>query len=128
MSNSKDENVILLADPSSGPPPKTDMYFSERAMIRSGLIDTVRFAIAVGLGWAFMFIIISIVGVIGGGRLLDFSILIYPNFNTSVILAVIIGFALSFLYAFIFAIIVGVLYNSLVRRQLIEQESWETYS
>jgi hypothetical protein len=128
MSNSKDGNVILLADPSSGPPPKTDLYFSERAMIRSGLIDTVMFGIAVGLGWAFMFIIISIVGVIGGGKLLDFSSLIYPNFNVGVLLAIIIGFALSFVFAFIFGIIVGILYNSLVRRQLIEQESWETYS
>lgn len=128
MSNSNDEKIILLADPSSGPPPKTDMYFSERAMIRSSLLDAVKFGIALGLAWAFMFIIISIIGVIGGGKLLDFSNLLYPNLNTSVLFAFIIGFAFSFLYAFVFGIIVGVLYNSLVRRQLIEQESWETYS
>lgn len=125
MSNSSDEKGILLADPSAPPPPKTDMYYSERAMVRSGLIDTVRFGIAVGLGWAFMFIIISIVGSIGQGKLLDFYNLIYPNLKLSVLLTFLIGFAISFLYAFIFGIIVGILYNSLVRSQLFEEESWE---
>jgi len=116
MSKLKDQKAYDLADPSSGPPPKSHLFGPGGALAPANLIDTVRFSLALGFGWAVMFLIISIVKALAGGNLLDFASQIYPNFYVSVPIALIIGLIISFLYAFIFGVLVGVFFNKLVKK------------
>jgi tetrahydromethanopterin S-methyltransferase subunit F len=126
--SSNEEQVILLTDPRTGPPPAgTDMFFSRSSQIKTNLIDSVRFGIAIGLAWAIMFIIISIIVWISGSSALGFFKVIYPGYISNTMLGIAIGFLWSFLYGFIFGIIMAILYNSLVRKTILESEGWETY-
>jgi tetrahydromethanopterin S-methyltransferase subunit F len=125
--SSNDEQVMLLTDPQTGPPP-TDMFFSRSSQIKTNLIDTLRFGIAIGLAWAIMFIIISIIVWISGSSALGFFEIIYPGYISNAISGIAVGFAWSFVYGFIFGIIIAILYNSLVRKTILESEGWETYS
>ncbi len=124
--SSNEEQVMLLTDPQTGPPP-TDMFFSRSSQIKTNLIDTLRLGIAIGLAWAIMFIIISIIVWISGSSALGFFKLIYPGYISNTFLGIAVGFAWSFVYGFIFGIIIAILYNSLVRKTILESEGWETY-
>ncbi|MFX0139365.1 MAG: hypothetical protein ACFFDN_37340 [Candidatus Hodarchaeota archaeon] len=129
MNRSKENNILLLGDPQVDPPPNTDMFFSERALLRTNQIDTPKFGIAVGLGWGVIFVFMSIIALItthGAG--LAFFKDIYPGFNPSAIYGVFVGFVWSVVYGFVFGIIIGVLYNSLVRKDVLENENLETYA
>lgn len=128
-SNSKEEQVILLTDPQTGPPPaSTDMFFSRSSQIKTNLIDSVRFGIAVGLAWAIMFVIIAMIVWISDKMVLDFFEMIYPGFLSNDLARIGVGFLWSFGYGFVFGIIIAILYNSLVRRTILDGESWENYS
>jgi tetrahydromethanopterin S-methyltransferase subunit F len=126
--SSNKEQVTLLTDPQTGPPPaSTDMFFSRSSQIKTNLIDTLRFGIAIGLAWAIMFVIISIIVWISGSSALGFFEIIYPGYISNAISGIAVGFAWSFVYGFIFGIIIAILYNSLVRKTIFESEGWETY-
>lgn len=128
-SSSNEEQVILLTDPRTGPPPAgTDMFFSRASQVKTNLIDSVRFGIAVGLAWAIMFVLISIIVWFSSSSALGFFKLIYPGYISNAIVGIAIGFAWSFVYGFIFGIIIAILYNSLVRKTILESEGWESYS
>jgi len=124
--SSNEEQVMLLTDPQTGPPP-TDMFFSRSSQIKTNLIDTLRFGIAIGVALAIMFIIISVIVWFSGSSALGFFKLIYPGYISNTFLGIAVGFAWSFVYGFIFGIIIAILYNSLVRKTILESEGWETY-
>ncbi len=129
MNKKKKTDILMLseADPKGGPPP-TDNFFPERALLRSKTLDAPRLGIAVGLAWAIMFLLISlIVWIFGTGSVLDFFELIYPGFTANAFLGILIGFAWSFVYGFLLGLLIGLIYNSLVRHHVAENESWETY-
>ena len=111
------------------PPPNTDMFFSEKALVKTNQLDAPKFGIAVGLGWGILFVILSIVALITtNGSGIAFFKDIYPGFNPSAIYGVFVGFVWSVVYGFVFGTIVGILYNSLIRRHVSENESWETHA
>lgn len=119
--------VFSEADPKSGPPP-TDMFFPERSRLRANLLDAPKLALAVGLAWAIMFLIISlVVWISGSGTVLSFFELIYPGFTSDAFVGLLIGIAWSFLYGLLFGLLIGMIYNSLARYQVVEHESWEAY-
>jgi len=129
MSNSSENNIIMLTDPQTDPPPNTDMFFSERALVKTNQLDAPKFGIAVGLAWGIVFVFMAIIAFItthGTGLTLFKDI--YPGFNPRAIYSVLIGFAWSVVYGFVFGLIIGVVYNSLVRKAVLENESWEAYT
>lgn len=123
-------NILLLTDADSkGGPPPTDMLSREMSLLRTNFLDSVKLGVAVGLGWGIMFVIISlIVWASGRGTVLDFFKLLYPGFDPNALVGIVLGFAWSALYGLLFGVIIGIIYNSLVRRSVLEGESWETYA
>ncbi len=119
--------VFSEADPKTGPPP-TDNLYPERTLLRANLLDTPKLGLAVGLAWAILFVLISLlVWIFGTGTVLSFFDLIYPGFTTNSFLGILIGFAWSFLYGLIFGLLIGIIYNSLAREQVSQWESWEAF-
>jgi len=130
MNETGEKNLILLTDiDPKGDPPSTDMFFSERARVRSNLLDSIKLGIAIGLACGIMFMIISSVAFISDkGTGLKFFEFIFPGFSSTAIFGIFVGFGWSALYGFIFGIIIAVIYNGLVRLNILNGDSWETYA
>ncbi len=130
MAETKKTDILLLGDPQSGPPPQsTDMFFSERARVRSTMLDSLSLGIAIGLGCGIMFLLILLTL-----RVLDLVNLLAPvrlNFlqlNVNPFWGVIIGLLLISIFGFLFGLIIAMSYNSFVRKFVLENESWETFA
>ena len=123
-------NILALTDvDSKGGPPPTDMASREASLLRSSFLDALKLGIAIGLAWAIVFLLISlIVWISGRGTVLAFFEAIYPGFAPTAIGGILIGFAWSFLYGLVFGVIIGVVYNSLVRKSVLDSEGFETYA
>jgi len=108
-------------------PPATDMFFSNRARLKSNAFSTVWLGVSIGLAWAAVFFLASLVVGLGGGTVLDFFKALYPGFNVGTFIGIILGVAWSFLYAFIFGLLVGLVYNALLRGGTEDIESYDIY-
>ncbi|MCL4707263.1 hypothetical protein KJ068_19075 [bacterium] len=130
MNGSNQENLLLLTDATSkGGPPATDTFYSERALLRAGLFDSVKLGVAIGLAWALMFLLVSLIVLFSGqSAVLELFELIYPGMDLQNSFTVVsLGLVFSFVYGFVFGLITGVIYNSFVRRSVLESESFETF-
>ncbi len=130
MNGSNQENILLLSDADSkGGPPATDIFYSERALLRSGLFDSVKLGAALGLAWALMFLLMSLIVLFSGqSAVLQLFELIYPGMDLQNSFTVVsVGVVFSFVYGFLFGLITGVIYNSFVRKSVLESESFETF-
>lgn len=130
MNGSNQENILLLSDADSkGGPPATDIFYSERALLRSGLFDSVKLGAALGLAWALMFLLMSLIVLFSGqSAVLQLFELIYPGMDLQNSFTVVsVGVVFSFVYGFVFGLITGVIYNSFVRKSVLESESFETF-
>jgi hypothetical protein len=122
------DEILQLAESSKGQdPPATDMFFSNRARLQSNVLRPLWLGTAIGLAWASLFLLGSLVVAAGGGAILDFFKFLYPGFNLGDIVGILLGFAWSFLYGFIFGILVGLIYNSLLCGGLDDTESYDIY-
>lgn len=107
-------------------PPPTDLFYPIRTLLSKNLIDTVKFAVAVGLGSAILFGFIALlVARRGSETLQEFFTILLPWFSSSPFAA---GFLWSFLLGFVFGLIVGRVYNGLVRSSYLDRDSWERLS
>ena len=122
------EGTLLMlseADPKSGPPP-TDNYYPDRSRFNSALLDAPKFGIALGLASALIFLIISLlVAFSGAGHVLSFFELIFPGFSVNTIFGMVLGILEMFVFGYILGLSIAILYNSLMRHQIQENESWE---
>ncbi|MDQ7062837.1 MAG: hypothetical protein Q9P90_01195 [candidate division KSB1 bacterium] len=117
--------MLSEADPKSGPPP-TDNYYPDRSRFNSALLDAPKFGIALGLASALIFLIISLlVAFSGAGHVLSFFELIFPDFSVNTMFGMVLGVLEMFVFGFILGLFIAILYNSLMRHQIQENESWE---
>ena len=127
-----DEDILLLKgevaeqDYEDDPSPSDVNYFL-RGTLRSNVLNAVFLAIAIGLAWAIMFVILSIIAGVSGSNVLDVFQTFYPYFTVTTFGGIVTGFAWSVLYGFVFGFIIGVLYNTFLRQAIISGEGYETY-
>lgn len=128
MSDPNKTDLLLLGDPQSGPPP-TDMFYPKRAELERNTLEPIRLGLAIGLGWAFLFVIMAIVARLRGLiQAFDFFKSFYPGFVPAANHGLLVGFGWSFLYGLIFGLLIGILYNALLKYSLSGKESWELYA
>ena len=126
MSNEKSSQIRLLADPRGGPPP-TDPFYPDKSLLRFSLLDTLRLAVAIAAGWSVVSFIVSIFVVLAERPVVvELFKVIFPGFGVSGG-AFLLGFVWGFIYGFIFGLAVSLVYNGLVRRKVLEEDSWEKY-
>lgn len=107
-------------------PPPTDLFYPIRTLLSKNLIDTIRFAVAVGLGAAILFGFITLLVARRGSEVLGkFFAIVLPWFSSSPFTA---GFLWSFVFGLVFGLIVGRVYNGLVRSSYLDRNSWERLS
>lgn len=125
-----DNAIAFVNGEASGNPPPTDDFFPDRAILRVNLLDALRLGIAIGVAFAVIFVLMTLITAIAGGAgtVMDFFELLYPGLAPGLFAGVIIGFALSFVYGFIFGAILGVAYNTLIRGFALKNESVERYT
>jgi hypothetical protein len=118
----EEDRIILMTDENSiAEPPPTDMFFNEKSIIRSRLLDPMKLGAAVGFACGCLFLIISLIVMLtGAGMALDFFKLFYLGFTPNTYVGIPVGIAWSFVYGFIFGILLGVLYNTFMQKSLAD--------
>lgn len=111
-------------------PPATDIFFPKRELLSCSLLNVIRLALAIGLAWAIMFLLLSLIalGTGGSSAVFDLFELLYPGAATGVYATIILGLALSFIYAFLFGLLLGLIYNSLMRRLVSDTETFDMFA
>jgi len=125
------EDLLLLADTTTNhegeEPPPTDMFYTRAALQRSSALDAMRLGVSIGIAWMVLFLLIIPGALMSGGNA---SLLVvqafYPGFTAGAG-GILFGLALSFVYGTIGGIAIGSLYNSLVQREVLAGENYETY-
>ncbi len=124
-----DDFVFLDEKGSDDDPPPTDMFYPLRTLLSRNLLDTVKFALALGLGVAALFSFISLlVALRGSPELTQFFTLVVPGFTANAAVAFITGFVWSFLIGFVLGSILALVYNHQVRTAYLDKKSWEQLS
>ena len=110
------KDIIFPDEVSKDDPPPTDMFYPTRTLLAKNLIDTSIFALALGLGSATLFILISLLAAFQGINKLQYLFnLLLPGFSTNLLITFLIGIGGSFLTAFILGAAVALIYNHYVR-------------
>ncbi len=130
------DDLFLMAPKHSedddDPLPPTDTEFPIGSIIIRNQLGPIRFALALGIGWGLLFVIMAIIIAAVNGNTAALAVFdaIYPGFDATrdLVYVIIAGFSWSFLYGVISGLFIALLYNALVRQFVIAGgDGYETY-